>query len=220
MRDHIITTSRPVVARVAPSVDVDTALPRAQARKHTFLGTAFLVEKANRWGHRKLIVLIVATFLPLCLALAVLVGAAWPFLAYGVEAPSTYQPTMLMVTGFFGAPGEHDASGLAHPTVLILLYTDHLTLTELPAGDAKRTSAISTAFVQHGTNPQIVSVVQVNLGHTTKDLIVKVSMNWQSLSPDTFLFDFTSHPEQMSTMPGTPGYTAPEYGLYTVTQGG
>src|ERR1051326_6245298 len=124
MRNSIITTSRPVGARVAPSVAADPAPPHASVRKRTFLGTAFLIEKAHRWGHRKLIVVIVATFLPLCLALAILVGAAWPFLAYGVQAPSTYQPTMLMVTGFFGAPGEHDASGLAHPTVLFLLYTD------------------------------------------------------------------------------------------------
>jgi hypothetical protein len=218
MSKHIITASRPGVSRGAPPQDEDTVPPRKG--QHTFLGTAFLVEKARSWGHRKLVALIIATFLPLCLALAVLVGAAWPFVAYGVSSLGNYQPTVLLVTGFFGAPGEHDISGLAHPTTLILTFTDHLTLTELPAGDAKRASTISTAFVQHGTNPQIVRASQVDLGRKTRDLVVQVSMNWQSLSPDTFVFDFTSHPEQMSMTPGTPGYTAPEYGLYTVTQGG
>ncbi|HLW00095.1 MAG TPA: hypothetical protein VKT82_15610 [Ktedonobacterales bacterium] len=218
MRNNTITRSRPVPTGVGPSQGADS-LPKP-ARKHTFLGTAFLAEKAQKWGHRRLIVLIVAFFGVPLLAVCLLLAAGAPFIAYFFTAPANYQPTVLVQTDFFGAPGETDTQGIKHPTTLILTYTDHLTVTELPAGDAKRASTISTPFVQHPTNPQIVSAVQADLGRKTKDLVVKVSMNWQSLSPETFVFDFTSHPEQMSATPGTPGYTAPEYGLYTVTQGG
>jgi hypothetical protein len=206
-------------AAPAPSATTGRSVWLRVVSKHRVLGTAFLMEKVHDWGRNKVLGWLFVLFFGVP-ALTILLAAALPYLVYGVGAPSSYQPVVFQYVGMLGAPGETDANGLQHPTTLLVTYSDHLTLVELPAGDAKRTSTLdATTFQQHGSRPRILSMTfEPHQGRAHPDLVVRVSMDWQALRPDIFAFVLANHPEYLSLKAGTPGYQAVQFGVVTVTK--
>lgn len=188
----------------------------ASGKKHKVIpGTVWLSNQVTKMGSRKFLgtlFLIVAGVVIVGTLIVVYLG---PLLTLWWHGLGGYQANTYVYYGRAGAPGEVDAQ---HYTTLSFVYTNHLIVVEVPAGNNDRTM-VTHAPSQIMKHPRIGGFKWgAATAGNAPNLEITVESDDLMLNSPKYVFTFSNHVKEMSADPKSPGYHVAQFQFLSVVE--